>query len=143
MKNTGDAISAVLLCLLGIGIWWQSGSFPSLEEGYPGPSLFPRMIAIGLVLAGGWIGLLAVRKADQGSKGMAQQSSLMKFGGGVLLVGLYPVLQPLIGFMASLGLICLGVALLLGIKPWIAVVSATGTVLFIFVTFEMLLGVSL
>lgn len=143
MKNAGDGISALLLCLLGIGIWWQSGSFPSLEEGYPGPSLFPRMIAIGLLLGGIWIGLKSFQQPSEEDASWLQQASLLKLGGGVILVGLYPILQPLIGFMGSLGLVCLGVALLLGIKPWIAVVSALGTVLFIFVTFEMLLGVSL
>lgn len=143
MKNTSDGISALILILLGIGIWWQSGSFPSLEEGYPGPSLFPRLMAIGLVLGGSWIGLKAFREGKETSKPLQEHPSLMKLAGGVILVAVYPILQPLIGFMGSLGLVCLGVALLLGIKPWIAVVSALGTVLFIFVTFEMLLGVSL
>lgn len=143
MKNTSDGISALILCLLGLGIWWQSGSFPSLEEGYPGPSLFPRLIAIGLVLGGAWIGLKSIRGTSELPKELKEKPSLLKLGGGVILVAAYPILQPLIGFMFSLGLVCLGVALLLGIKPWIAVVSALGTVLFIFVTFEMLLGVSL
>ncbi|MBX2877989.1 MAG: tripartite tricarboxylate transporter TctB family protein [Saprospiraceae bacterium] len=143
MKNTRDGISALLLCFLGIGIWWQSGSFPVLEEGYPGPSLFPRMIAIGLLLSGLWIGAKSLQKKEEETHAWEEMPSLLKLGGGVLLVGLYPILQPLMGFMVSLGLVCLGVALLLGIKPWIAVASALGTVLFIFVTFEMLLGVSL
>ncbi|NRB53562.1 MAG: tripartite tricarboxylate transporter TctB family protein [Saprospiraceae bacterium] len=143
MKNTSDSISALILCLLGIGIWWLSGSFPSLEEGYPGPSLFPRLIAIGLLLGGAWIGVKSLREAKEIRLEFKEKPSLLKLGGGVILVAAYPILQPLIGFMLTLGLVCLGVALLLGIKPWIAIVSALGTVAFIFVTFEMLLGVSL
>ncbi len=143
MKNSGDSISALLLCLLGVGIWWQSGSFPTLEEGYPGPSLFPRMVAVGLLLGGVWIGLKSFRQDGEATEDLPREPSWLKWGGGVIVVALYPVLQPLLGFMVSLGLICLGVGLLLGIKPWIALVSALGTVLFIFVTFEILLGVSL
>lgn len=143
MKKSSDGISALLLCLLGIGIWWQSANFPALEEGYPGPSLFPRLIAIGLLLGGIWIGFKSMRTSEDQAQEIERDSSFLKLGGGVILVAAYPILQPLIGFILSLGLVCLGIALLLGIKPWIAVVSATGTVLFIFVTFEILLGVTL
>ncbi len=138
-----ELISAAVLGLLGIGIWWQAGSFPSLEEGYPGPSLFPRMIAIGLILGGAWIGFSALRQPQEKKEANQQQAGGLKFAGGLALVALYPILQPLIGFMGSLGVICLGIALLLGVKPWIAFASALGTVLFIFITFEMLLGVTL
>ena len=138
-----EVISAAVLGLLGIGIWWQAGSFPSLEEGYPGPSLFPRMIAIGLILGGTWIGFSALRQPQEKKEPDQQQTGGLKFAGGLALVALYPILQPLIGFMGSLGVICLGIALLLGVKPWIAIASALGTVLFIFITFEILLGVTL
>ncbi len=138
-----ELISAAVLGLLGIGIWWQAGSFPSLEEGYPGPSLFPRMIAIGLILGGAWIGFSALRQPQEKKEANQQQAGGLKFAGGLALVALYPILQPLIGFMGSLGVICLGIALLLGVKPWIAFASALATVLFIFITFEMLLGVTL
>lgn len=138
-----ELISASVLGLLGIGIWWHAGSFPALEEGYPGPSLFPRMIAIGLVLGGAWIGFSALRQSQEKTEANLQEAAGLKFAGGLALVALYPILQPVIGFMGSLGVICLGIALLLGVKPWIALVSALGTVLFIFITFEMLLGVTL
>jgi len=138
-----ELISAAVLGLLGIGIWWQAGSFPSLEEGYPGPSLFPRMIAIGLLLGAAWIGISAFRRPQEKTEANPQQARGLKFAGGLALVALYPILQPLIGFMGSLGVICLGIALLLGVKPWIAIASALATVLFIFITFEMLLGVTL
>lgn len=141
--NKKEGISATILCLLGLGIWWQSGSFPDLEEGYPGPSLFPRMIAVGLLLSGLWLGFEAFKGSTQKEEAQPGHSALLKLVGGLALVGLYPLLQPLLGFMASLGLICLGIGLLLSVKPWIALVSAVCTVLFIFFTFEILLGVTL
>lgn len=143
IMDRNEGISAIVLCLLGLGIWWHSGSFPALEEGYPGPSLFPRLIAVGLLLSGLGLGWSAIRKAGAGAAAPQEPSSLLKLAIGLGLVGLYPLLQPLLGFIVSLGLICLGIALLLGVKPWIAVVSAVATVLFIFFTFEMLLGVTL
>ena len=47
-----DYISGIFLLALSGWLWWYTGSFPQLDEGYPGPSLFPRLIALGLFLAG-------------------------------------------------------------------------------------------
>ena len=47
-----EALVAGLAVLLGLGTWYLSSSLPTTEEGYPGPALFPRLLAVGLVLGG-------------------------------------------------------------------------------------------
>lgn len=138
--NRDEIINGVLLMLVGGLVWWQSAAFPTLEEGYPGPSLFPRIISVGLILTGG---LLLFSRAVKKDQVTPTERQWLKLFGGLGLVVIYPILHPYLGFLPTLGIVCLGMGLLLGVKPWIAVVSALGTVLFIFLTFEQLLGVSL
>lgn len=140
MVNRDEIINGVLLILIGGLVWWQSGSFPTLEKGYPGPSLFPRIISAGLILTGG---LLLFSRALKTADSTPAEKQWLKLFGGLGLVAIYPILHPHLGFLPTLGMVCLGMGFLLGVKPWIAVVSALGTVLFIFLTFEQLLGVSL
>jgi len=138
--NRDEIINGVLLMLVGGLVWWQTASFPTLEEGYPGPSLFPRIISVGFILTGGLLLFSRALKKDQVTP---TEKQWLKLFGGLGLVVIYPILHPHLGFLPTLGIVCLGMGFLLGVKPWIAVVSAFGTVLFIFLTFEQLLGVSL
>ena len=138
--NRDEIINGILLVLIGGLVWWQSAAFPTLEEGYPGPSLFPRIISVGLILTGGLLLFSRVVKKDEVTP---TEKQWLKLFGGLGLVVIYPILHPYLGFLPTLGMVCLGMGFLLGVKPWIAVVSALGTVLFIFLTFEQLLGVSL
>ncbi|MEZ5043247.1 MAG: tripartite tricarboxylate transporter TctB family protein [Saprospiraceae bacterium] len=141
--NKAETLNGMLLLLFGAWIWWQSASFPNLEEGYPGPALFPRMISIGLMLSGILLLVTMAKSEEVVIEKSALQSGLLRFGGGIGLVALYPLVHPYLGFIPTLGIICMGIGLLLGIRPWVAAVSTVGTVLFIFLTFDKLLGVSL
>lgn len=46
-----DAVSGALVVALGVAAYMHAGSFPS-SPGEPGPALFPRLAAIGLVVVG-------------------------------------------------------------------------------------------
>jgi len=49
----GTYLLGALFVVLGAWVWWYSGFFPNLDGGYPGPALFPRIVALGLLLGGG------------------------------------------------------------------------------------------
>jgi len=83
------------------------------------------------------------RLLTQVQEGDLQRSGILKMAGGLGLVALYPLLQPHIGFAVTLGGICFLVALLLRARVWVAVLTALGTVLFIYLVFINLLGLSL
>ncbi len=48
----GTYLLGALFAVLGVWVWWYTGFFPSLDGGYPGPALFPRIVSVGLILGG-------------------------------------------------------------------------------------------
>ncbi len=138
-------ISSILLIILAALLWWQSGSFPSLDEGYPGPNLFPRIIAIGL----GLIGLILFfsnfrMKTESDFSNLKLESvSLWRPIVVVLIVIVFPFLSPLIGFPISLLLVTIVVGLVFQLKWWKAVLTGGITVGIVYLVFSQLLGVLL
>jgi len=66
----GDLIGGGIFTALGIFIFILTFQFPSLEGGHPGPSLFPRILAILFIFFGGIIvlrGLRAGKKEPESS----------------------------------------------------------------------------
>jgi len=57
----GDLIGGGIFTALGIFIFILTFQFPSLEGGHPGPSLFPRILAILFIFFGGIIVLRGLR----------------------------------------------------------------------------------
>ena len=135
-------ISGVFCTLLGLAIWFYSGTFPVLEEGHPGPSLFPRLIGTGLVIAGL---ALVVRGRKLPTEGLTlpDKPGLMRLLGGVAVVVIYPVLQSLSGTIAALSLSCLAIALILRLRLRTALLTAVGSALLIYAVFDRLLHVPL
>lgn len=138
-------ISGLLCTLLGAAIWFYSGTFPELPEGYPGPGLFPRIIAAGLLLSG--LALLAqgarLRRQREDAVLRPVPAGLLRLAGGLLVVVLYPWLKDVSGTMAALALICLAVAWMLGVSLRVAVPTAIGSGVLIYLVFSELLRVPL
>jgi len=155
MRNWSEAHTEVLngsmLLLLGIVIWTYSGTFPDLQEGYPGPALFPRLIALlfsiaGLVLLGTYIPKLS---ASIDSKNKEEQVGEMApnrkylLGGGIATIALFPLFSDRMGFLLTLGISVFIMALLLKIPLLKSALIALGTLGTIYLTFNVLLGVPL
>ena len=51
MKVSNTAIGFGVI-VFGIWVIWYAKDFPKLEEGYPGPSLFPMVLAVLFIAAG-------------------------------------------------------------------------------------------
>ena len=140
-----DLISSVLIIVLGVSIWVLSGNFPDLDEGYPGPNLFPRVIAIGLVLIGVLVIISEVRSGKQAKiEGLSIPfSSLTRPGLVVLVLTIFPLISPLIGFPISLFLVTICVGLIFRLKWWKTILTSGLTVGMIYLVFSQLLGVLL
>lgn len=135
-----------MLCLLAIGAWLQSAQFPEMEEGYPGPALFPQLIAVGLAFCGILLLIQEMRpSSNAGEDAPAQSDSvhpktlLMGLGLSVVFAGIYP----LTGFIPAMLLLVGGVALLLKVKPLPAAILAITVTLSIYGLFSGLLNVVL
>src|SRR5512139_2282640 len=48
-----DIVAGIVFIALGIFIFTQTVSYPSLEKGHPGPGLFPNLLAILFIAFGG------------------------------------------------------------------------------------------
>ena len=97
MVDQRDLIAGGILLALGLCIYFISLSFPDLPEGYPGPSLFPQIIAIGLGLMGIALGISAFQKPTTTKASTSQNSgerAPWRLLGGLGLIGIYPLLYP-------------------------------------------------
>jgi putative tricarboxylic transport membrane protein len=136
--------NGLLLLAAAAWLWRYCGSFPELEEGHPGPALFPRVMSVGLGIAGLLFLLLPWPAPGQTAIGEAKpDTSWLRLVGGVGVLALFPLAAPYLGFMATLGLVCFSFGLLFRLKPWSAALAALGTVLFVYLTFTKLLSVPL
>ncbi|RMG23814.1 MAG: tripartite tricarboxylate transporter TctB family protein [Bacteroidetes bacterium] len=148
MHTHRDFLSAGLLVLLAAGLWMYSGSFPQLEAGYPGPALFPRLIALGLGLSGLLLGIQSLR-SRQASAATAEPAApagpwpWLRMAGGIGGVVLFPYLHEWLGFVPALFVVCLAVALLMRVRLWAAGLTALGAAAVIYVLFTQLLSVPL
>ena len=142
-----DQMSGILFLLFGIIIWIYTRNFPDLEEGYPGPALFPRLIGSGFILGGIILVITPFISSkvtdDSDEKSHFSLLNLGKLVIGLFITGLYPFIQPYLGFIGSISLIGFAIGFLLKVKPWLAALVALSCTLIVYFLFTYLLGVPL
>jgi putative tricarboxylic transport membrane protein len=132
---------------LGLWVWAYTAGFPDLPEGYPGPALFPRLIAAGLVLSG--LALVAgslrplYRRRRSFGEPLPHGPGLARLALVGALLAAYPLLQCRAGFVPALGVLMLAVGWMLGVHLRLAVPAAVLGALLIYWIFAGLLGVPL
>ena len=146
IKQKTDFINGLLLLAFGAWIWWYANSFPNLPDGNPGPALFPKVISVGFLLLGlsllifSWFSK-ATEQQELSEK--AVQGQFLPLLAGLVLVCSYPLLRPVLGFLATLAIICFLMALLFKVKLPIALLAAGLTSGLVFLIFSKLLRVAL
>ena len=141
-----DLIGGLVLLALGLGIWLYTGTFPELDDGHPGPALFPRLIAAGLVLAGLGLAVGGLRRRRTAPAVDAREtdwSGLARLAGVLALALAIPVVYPWVGFVPGVSALSVAVALLLGARWPMALGVGIGGALLIYALFTELLGVPL
>jgi putative tricarboxylic transport membrane protein len=145
-KNQTDLFSSILLILLGALIWWLSGKFPNLPEGYPGPGLFPGIIAIALAFIGSVLLIGVLQNKSYLQKQVVEESmrtSPLKLFGAVVVVSFFPIISSYLSFLPTLALTGMAIGLIFSIRWWKAIVVATVTTFGVYLIFSELLGVPL
>ncbi len=142
-----DIISGLLLVGISVWIWWQTSAFPKLQDGYPGPALFPQIIAILLAVAGLYLAAKGSRKkattkspSYSPTKALAGLTRLFI---GLALAALYPVLIQYTHFIPVMAFLILFVALLLKNAAWHALLMSVLSAALIYSLFTQLLNVPL
>jgi len=135
----------VSLIALGLGIaaWVMSNSFPRTDEGYLGPALFPKILAVVLVVAG--LGLILPNIRKPGFWQSVEPNLGRNLLPVTLLLGallLTPWLVGKIGLVMSTVLYSVVTSLLLGARWREALLVGVAMLAFVYVVFVQLLKVS-
>jgi len=116
--RTSNAVIGLVIILFGGAVLIDTRSFPSLENGYPGPSLFPNILAVLFILAGIVLVVQGVRSHE---KFLKFDTTGITRGGvvNILLVLaavlFYILLSDFLGFQIT------SFILLLGLMKWLKV----------------------
>lgn len=138
----------LLVCLialaLGLTAWFVSDSFPRTDEGYLGPALFPKMLAVGVAVASLSLLYRNLRQPGLGaSLKLLAWDNLLRIGGVLLALLLAPWALDKLGLLGSAGLLVLLSSLLLGARWLEALLTALFMVAFVYGVFVQLLKVPL
>jgi hypothetical protein len=142
MKNR-NTLAGLLLVFLGAGIFMMARTFPSLPEGHPGPGLFPAILGIGLLINGAVLLLVRGNKDNEAYTETTTESRALPLLAGVVLIILFPFLQPFLGTYPSLGLVGIGVGFTLRLQPLMVIITVVATLSLIYLAFNLMLGLPL
>jgi len=145
MRVSNTAIGLFLIIFSAV-VLWHVQSFPSLDNGYPGPALFPSVLAVLFIICG--VGLIV--------QGVRQREKLLKFDTGTLtLSGLlnivfvlgaivcYIFLAEYIGFLIFSFAVLVALMKWLNVKTLSSIAMAVGVTLVIYLLFAKALLVPL
>ena len=145
MRVSNTAIGLFLI-LFSLAVIIHTQSFPSLDNGYPGPSLFPRVLAVLFILAG--IGLII--------QGIKKREKILKFDiSAVSRVGWVNILFVLgavvcyIFLAEAIGFLILSFVIMMVLMKWLraktswSLVMSVGVTLAIYILFAKILLVPL
>ena len=143
-----ESLNGGILLILALAIWAYASGFPELDQGYPGPALFPQLIALGFGISGVFLLGKYLPKAlktnnlakDTEAPEKTRTSSLLA---GVAIVSIFPLIFDFVGFLIPLAITVFLIALLLRIpyvKSGLLAAGATGAV---YLIFNVLLNVPL
>lgn len=124
---------------LAILVWITSRHFPTLPEGYPGPALFPRVIAVLLLLAGLGLVVGGVKPSDE-SHSTGLRSIALRLSGGLGAVALFLLALPVAGAGPAAGAACLLISVTLRVRWKQALAATLLTGIAVHLMFSNLLG---
>jgi len=143
VSNTAIGVAAI-----GFGSWviGYARNFPKLEKGYPGPSLFPTVLAVLFIVAGTVLifqGLRAkekILKFDIGHLSRAHRINLALIAAAVLF---YIFLCDVLGFQITSFILLIALMKRLRVPPVSSLIMAGAMTFVIYVLFAKMLLVPL
>jgi len=145
MRVSNTAIGLFLILFAAV-VLWHVQSFPSLDNGYPGPALFPSVLAVLFILCG--IGLII--------QGIRQHEKLLKFDTDTLtfsgLLNILFVLGAIVCYIflaETIGFLIFSFMVLLILMKWLkvkilsSITMSIGVTLVIYLLFAKVLLVPL
>jgi putative tricarboxylic transport membrane protein len=141
MKRS-EAFLGGAVALLGAAVFLHSMSFPPQQGGWPGPGLFPQILAVLLVCFGGAVTVQAVRSTNTAVVSY-EPAAMLKAAVILVAIAIYITVVQRVGFLITASVVTGGLMLLLGVKIRIAVPAGIGVAVLCVVLFERVLRVPL
>jgi putative tricarboxylic transport membrane protein len=145
MRVSNTAIGIGLI-VFAIAVLFYTRTFPTLEKGYPGPSLFPNILAVLFIISGITLVVQGVRSGERILR--FETSGITRSGLINILLALgaiifYIFLSDFLGFQITSFILLFGLMKWLRVStPW-SLVMACGVTLAIYVLFAKILLVAL
>ncbi|WP_018465458.1 tripartite tricarboxylate transporter TctB family protein [Calidithermus timidus] len=130
-----ERVAALLAAALGVLALLLSRGLPQMEGGYPGPALFPSILGVVLLVSG--LGLLWQERSKKGKLQGGEGRVLL----ALLALALAPWLLGQLRLAPTAGIYTLMGALLLGVRPGVALLSGGVVTFVVYVLFQRFLGV--
>ncbi len=138
-----DFIGGCLFIALGLFIFTQTSTYPSLEKGHPGPDLFPNILAILFI----GFGLALILKARRLPPKTERPSSTPKrITNAFFVVGIiasYMILANRVGFLITSAILLFILMKKLGVTLFKSAMTSVLITLFINLLFSKILRVPL
>ncbi len=141
-RGSASLVEAGLLALVGVGVLLDARGYPApLLEGVPGPAFFPGLVAALLIACAG---VLALRPARAPTGARDTGRGVLRLLGATLWIAGFLLVLPLIGHLAALPPLVLGLMWLSGERsPWILTAVSLAFGGFVHLLFVVTLGVPL
>lgn len=141
-RRPAALVEAGLLVLVGAGVLLDARGYPApLIEGVPGPAFFPGLVAALVIVCAG---ILALRPGQATGNAPRTARGVFRLVGATLWIAGFLAVLPLIGHLAALPPLVLGLMWLSGERsPWILVAVSLAFGGFVHLLFVVTLGVPL
>ena len=145
MRVSNTAIGVGLI-VFAIAVLLYTRTFPTLERGYPGPSLFPNVLAVLFIIAGITLVAQGVRSGDRiikfDTRGITRSGliNILLVLGGIVF---YVYLSDFLGFQITSFILLFGLMKWLRVSTHWSLVMACGITLAIYLLFAKMLLVPL
>ena len=141
-----DYIGGGIFTALGIFIWALTFQFPVLDDGHPGPSLFPRVLGTLFIFFGSTVILNGWRAGRAETPALPEEEVQLNYFNPFLVIIL---IAAFIAFARKLGFIITGATILiilmmkLRVSPLRSSIISVALICFIYLVFSKVLRVPL
>jgi putative tricarboxylic transport membrane protein len=142
-----DYIGGGIFTALGVFIWAMTFQFPVLDDGHPGPSLFPRVLGTLFILFGIMVILSGRRAAGKAeAESPAEDEAQLNYFNPLLviiLIGAFIAIAPKLGFILTGAALLFILMMRLRVSPLKSSIISVVLICFIFFVFSKILRVPL
>jgi putative tricarboxylic transport membrane protein len=141
-----DYIGGGIFTALGIFIWALTFGFPVLDDGHPGPSLFPRVLGTLFIFFGSLV-ILSGRRAGRTEEAAPPEEEIqLNYFNPILviiLIAAFIALAPKLGFIITGAAVLIIIMVKLRVSPLKSSIISVLLICFIYLVFAKVLRVPL